>query len=44
MSMPAGQGSGLVRDLPAAGELLLRLIDETVAALEGVRDRVNVRR
>jgi len=31
--MEAGQGSGLIRDIPAAGELVVRLVEEYKAAL-----------
>lgn len=38
--LPAGQGASMIRDLPGAGELLLRLVEETVVALERARDLV----
>jgi NAD(P)H-dependent flavin oxidoreductase YrpB (nitropropane dioxygenase family) len=38
--LPAGQGSSLIRDLPPAGELLGRLVDETVVALDRARIRI----
>jgi len=41
-ALPAGQGSSLIRDLPPAGELLLRLVDETVAALRQSHERVRI--
>lgn len=42
MLLPAGQGSGLVNDLPSAGDLLRRLVDETVTALDRARERIQV--
>jgi NAD(P)H-dependent flavin oxidoreductase YrpB (nitropropane dioxygenase family) len=42
-ALPAGQGSGLIRDLPPAGELLHRLVDETVEALSEAQQRVQFR-
>ncbi|MGE4244153.1 NAD(P)H-dependent flavin oxidoreductase [Ramlibacter sp.] len=39
-ALPAGQGSSLIRDLPPAGDLLLRLVEETVAALRASRERL----
>lgn len=39
-ALPAGQGSSLIRDVLPAGELLLRLVDETVSALRAARERV----
>ncbi|RZL91611.1 MAG: nitronate monooxygenase [Variovorax sp.] len=39
-ALPAGQGSSLIHDVPAAGDLLLRLVDETVEALRQSRERV----
>ncbi|WP_439687774.1 nitronate monooxygenase [Cupriavidus oxalaticus] len=41
-ALPAGQGSGLIRDLPPAGELLHRLVDETVSALKQSRSRIEL--
>lgn len=40
MNLPAGQGSGLVNDVPPAAEVLGRLVDETVAALDASRKRI----
>ncbi|MCC6197857.1 MAG: nitronate monooxygenase [Burkholderiales bacterium] len=39
-ALPAGQGASLIRDVLPAGELLLRLVDETVQALRASRERV----
>ncbi|MBK8960737.1 MAG: nitronate monooxygenase [Proteobacteria bacterium] len=39
-ALPAGQGSSLIRDLDPAGDVLRRLVDETVAALRSVGKRV----
>jgi NAD(P)H-dependent flavin oxidoreductase YrpB (nitropropane dioxygenase family) len=33
-ALPAGQGASLIRDLPPAGEVLQRLVQETVDALK----------
>lgn len=41
-ALPAGQGSSLIRDLPGAGELVHRLVDETVATLKSSRERLKV--
>lgn len=41
-ALPAGQGSSLIRDLPPAGDLLHRLVDEAVAALDQARQRVRI--
>ncbi|WP_302479410.1 NAD(P)H-dependent flavin oxidoreductase [Burkholderia lata] len=38
--LPAGQGSSLIRDVPPAGDVLRRLVDETVATLKDSRGRV----
>ncbi|MGE0797542.1 MAG: NAD(P)H-dependent flavin oxidoreductase [Lautropia sp.] len=40
MNLPSGQGAGLVSDIPPAAEVLARLVDETVAALEAARARI----
>ncbi len=37
---PTGQGAALIRDIPSAGDLVARLVDETIDALESVRHRV----
>lgn len=39
-ALPAGQDSSLIRDLLPAGEVLRRLVDETVATLRHMRERV----
>ncbi|QKS01094.1 nitronate monooxygenase [Sphingomonas sp. CL5.1] len=39
--LPAGQGSGLIRDLPPAADVLRRLIDETVTTLKSQAERVS---
>jgi NAD(P)H-dependent flavin oxidoreductase YrpB (nitropropane dioxygenase family) len=39
-ALPAGQGSGLIRDVLPAAEVLRRLVEETVAALESAPRRV----
>ena len=36
-ALPAGQGSSLIRDLPPAGDVLHRLVDETVSTLRKSR-------
>ncbi|MGC4250105.1 MAG: nitronate monooxygenase [Sphingobium sp.] len=38
-ALPAGQGSSLIRDLPPAGDVLRRLVEETVTTLGTARDR-----
>jgi len=38
--LPAGQGSSLIRDLPPAAEVLHRLVNETVDALNKSRRRI----
>jgi hypothetical protein len=41
MNLPAGQGAGMIPDLPGAVELLQRLVDETVdAASVAATDRI----
>lgn len=42
MNLAAGQGSGLIRDIPPAGALVSRLVAETVAALQQARTRITV--
>ena len=44
MNLAAGQGSGLIRDLPSAAEVLDRLVSETVAALESSLRRIEFSR
>lgn len=39
---PTGQGAAGIRDIPAAGDLLRRLADETIAALDDVRRRTSL--
>ena len=39
-ALPAGQGSSLIQDVLPAGEVLHRLVDETVAALRAARESV----
>ncbi|QKT08784.1 nitronate monooxygenase [Gordonia sp. X0973] len=39
-ALPAGQGSGLIRDISPAADVLERLVEETVAALEAAKKRV----
>jgi NAD(P)H-dependent flavin oxidoreductase YrpB (nitropropane dioxygenase family) len=39
--LPAGQGSSLIRDILPAGDVLHRLVDETVAALRRARESVS---
>jgi len=41
MNLPAGQGAGLVNDIPSAAEVLEQLVDETVQTLESVRTRIH---
>ncbi|MFT4199254.1 NAD(P)H-dependent flavin oxidoreductase [Gordonia sp. (in: high G+C Gram-positive bacteria)] len=38
-ALPAGQGSGLIRDISPAGEVLDRLVAETVTALDEAKKR-----
>ena len=38
--MWAGQGVGMIRDVPAAGEIVAQLVQQSTAALSGVRSRV----
>ena len=38
---PTGQGAALIQDIPAAGTLVERLVDETIEALESLRARVS---
>ena len=40
MNLAAGAGSGLIRDLPSAAEVLDRLVEETVAALASAERRI----
>lgn len=37
MSLPSGAGAGMIKDLPGAADVLHRLTDETVEALQGAR-------
>ncbi|MGE0487004.1 MAG: NAD(P)H-dependent flavin oxidoreductase [Gammaproteobacteria bacterium] len=39
-ALPAGQGSSLIRDVLPAGEVLRRLVEETVTALRQARERL----
>ncbi|MEP3330357.1 nitronate monooxygenase [Sedimentitalea sp.] len=39
-SLPAGQGSSIIRDLPPAGELVERLVSETVETLGSAKQRI----
>ena len=41
-ALPAGQGSSLIHDLPGAGELVQRLVEETVAAIKSARERLTI--
>lgn len=41
-ALPAGQGSSLIRDLDPAGDVLRRLVDETIATLRSVGNRVQL--
>jgi len=40
--LPAGQGSSLIKDIQPAGEVLHRLVDEAIAALQASRKRLIV--
>ena len=40
-ALPAGQGSGMIRDTPPAAVVLQRLVDETVATLKQSRGRID---
>lgn len=44
MNLACGQGSGLIRDLPGAAEVLDRLVEETVAAMEAAQNRIQFSR
>jgi NAD(P)H-dependent flavin oxidoreductase YrpB (nitropropane dioxygenase family) len=37
---PTGQGAAIIEDIPAAGDLVARLVEETIAAFDSVRHRV----
>lgn len=39
-ALPAGQGSSLIRDIPPAAEVLDRLVNEAVAALQAMPGRI----
>ena len=39
-ALPAGQGSGLIRDISPAADVLARLVAETVTALDAAKGRV----
>jgi len=41
-ALPAGQGSSLISDVLPAGDVLRRLVDETVAALRASRERLAI--
>ncbi|ALJ19296.1 NAD(P)H-dependent flavin oxidoreductase [Microbacterium sp. No. 7] len=43
-ALPAGQGSGLIKDVLPAGEVLVRLVEETVAALDEAKARFSYSR
>jgi hypothetical protein len=40
MNLPAGSGSGMIHDLPPAGDLCARLAEETVLALQAIEKTV----
>lgn len=41
MSLPSGAGAGMINDLPGAAEILHRLVEETVEALQSVGKTVD---
>ena len=41
-ALPAGQGSSLIHDLPGAGELVHRLVEETITAIKSARERLTI--